>query len=99
MKDDEYSALICKEFCAFYKEGREELHCGTYVFLRNNLTAAELHSLLELSKPSPPAFSKDSTIKKIVCAACDFLIDGCDFRDNGSGPPCGGYVILEKLLS
>ncbi|MEW6117074.1 MAG: hypothetical protein AB1553_09265 [Nitrospirota bacterium] len=99
MKDEGYVELICKGFCRFYKEGKEELHCGTYVFLRNNLTAAELHSLLKLFKPPAPEFSKDSAIKEMVCDKCDFLVDGCDFRDNESGPPCGGYAILEKLLS
>lgn len=99
MKDEEYAELICKGFCAFYKEGKEEFHCGTYEFLRNNLAPAELQSLLKTTKPSSPDFSKDIAIREMVCAQCDFLVDGCDFREDGSNVPCGGYIIIEKLLN
>ncbi len=102
MKDRAYTNIICKGFCRFYKEGREELHCGTYNFLRRNLTPNELTAFLkrpENAKKSPvPDFSRDKEIKEIVCDGCEFLMDGCDFREDGSHPPCGGYILLERLL-
>ncbi len=103
MKDKDYTCIICKNFCQFYKEGKEDLYCGTYLFLRNNLTPGELRSILSLSKacerPAEYTFTADDEIKKVVCEKCDFLVDGCDFREDGSHPPCGGYRIIELLLA
>lgn len=103
MKDKEYTSIVCKEFCSFYKEGKEDLYCGTYLFLRNNLTPHELRSLVRISggrkHPARRASPADTEIKKLVCNKCDFLVDGCDFREDGSYPPCGGYYIIEMLLS
>ncbi len=103
MKDKEYTGMICKNFCSFYKEGKEDLLCGTYLFLRKNLTPRELSSAIKLSgrrkHPTAGASPADEEIKSLVCRKCDFLVDGCDFRENGSQPPCGGYYIIEMLLS
>jgi hypothetical protein len=102
MKDKDYTSVICKGFCSFYREGKEDLCCGTYLFLKNNLTLRELCFLLDLSKmderPSECVFPADEEIKRLVCNKCDFLVDGCDFREDGSHPPCGGYSIIEMLL-
>src|SRR5208283_4934343 len=101
MKDKDYTSFICKGFCSFYREGKEELCCGTYLFLKNNLTLRELRAALDLSKmderSSEHVFPADEEIKSLVCDKCDFLADGCDFREDGSHPPCGGYSIIEIL--
>jgi hypothetical protein len=34
----------------------------------------------------------------MVCEQCDFLADGCDFRQGLDSPPCGGYTVIEHLL-
>jgi len=103
MKDKDYACFICKGFCSFYKEGKEDLCCGTYLFLKNNLTLRELRSVLDLSKmasrPSGYVSPADDEIKRLVCDKCDFLVDGCDFREDGSHPPCGGYKIIDMLLT
>jgi hypothetical protein len=102
MKDRDHTNMICKGFCSFYKEGKEDLLCGAYLFLKKNLTLRELRSLLDLSKmderPAEQAFPADEEIKRLACDKCDFLVDGCDFREDGSHPPCGGYSIIEMLL-
>lgn len=102
MKDEIFTGIICEKYCSFYKEGKENLCCGAFSFLRNNLTSRELRFLLhwsELDKgPRECDFSTDREIKKLVCDKCDFLVDGCDFREDASYPPCGGYVILSTLL-
>jgi hypothetical protein len=48
MKAKIYTEIICKGFCKYYKEGKEELHCNGYVFLRNNFTPYELKILLDI---------------------------------------------------
>ncbi len=102
MKDRAYTSIICQGFCRFYKEGKEDLHCETYNFLRRILTPGELTAFLgqleNAERDSAPDFSKDREIEAMVCKKCEFLIDGCDFREDGSHPPCGGYILLERLL-
>ncbi len=102
MKVKEYTDAICKEFCTFYKEGKEDLLCGSYRFLKENLTMRELRALsalLENTRKSSAADSSlDEEIKELVCNKCAFLRDGCDFRESRSGPPCGGYILLTKII-
>jgi len=111
MKDKIYTEIICKGFCKYYKEGKEELHCNGYVFLRDNLTPHELTTMLDNSATErqnkratvcrtaalPHSRTKDEELKNLVCKRCDFFIDGCDYIDNQSVPPCGGYLIIKKL--
>lgn len=96
-KKAEYREIICRQFCRFFKEGREELACATYDFLARNLTARELITAVR-DKTFCADFSRDGEIKTLVCGKCDFLADGCDFRAGAGEFPCGGYVIVEWLL-
>jgi len=97
MKRDEYTEVICRGFCRFYKEGREGLTCGTYIFLARNLTPNEIRSRVQQVRPRAD-FSRDKELRELVCAQCDFLVDGCDFRAGRGAQPCGGYAIVESLL-
>lgn len=107
MKELPYVDSVCKKFCRYYKEGKEDLYCGGYKVLEQNLTASELSGLIEVS---PPKVKSDDIIKRLnrrtdkklmalVCEKCDFMLDGCDFRAGYSGPPCGGYTILYSLFA
>lgn len=95
VKKDNFTDLICKGFCRYYKEGKEELTCGAYNFLAGNFTPRELESKIKRIKPD---LSCDKMIKVLICDKCDFLRDGCDFRGGLDGPPCGGYTISEWLI-
>ncbi len=97
MKSEEYTTIICRRFCRFYKEDKEELTCGTYNFLVKNLTLKELISNARHIIPETD-FSRDKELRGLVCKKCDFLLHGCDFREGLDAPPCGGYVIVEWLL-
>ena len=101
MKDKLYTDIICKGFCKFYKEGKEEMHCGGYELLRKNLTSVELKELSAVAscgeeiKVEIPTY--DEGMFELVCGACDFRIDGCDYSENLSGPPCGGYNFIRLV--
>jgi hypothetical protein len=111
MKDKIYTDIICKEFCKYYKEGKEELLCNGYVFLRDNFTPHELKTMLvkrressveRLTHDAPrlthyeiPDENKELTDR--ICRQCDFFVDGCDYINNQSGPPCGGYLIISQI--
>lgn len=101
MKDPDYTGIICRGFCTFYKEGKEELHCGGYEILRRALTPAELEGLSSLCPCGdtlklqiPP---EEEEMRRLVCETCAFVIDGCDYRQDRSAPPCGGYHLLRAL--
>jgi hypothetical protein len=101
VKDKIYTDIICKGFCKYYKEGKEELHCEGYEILRNNLTPYELKMLVGSLKCGDEIknriHGKNKKLINLVCAKCDFFIDECDYTDNRSGPPCGGYIIINLL--
>ncbi len=96
MKDMKYTDLICKTFCEFYKEGKEELHCMTYLYLQERFSPDELSKLTDVQQKIPD-YSMDKEIKEEICEKCDFIKDGCDYREGLSSPPCGGYRIVEVL--
>jgi hypothetical protein len=97
VKTRSYTEIICGRFCKYYKEGKEGLTCGTYDFLARNLTASELRAAIDSIGPGTD-FTHDREIEDLVCGKCDFLVDGCDFRSGIKAFPCGGYVVLERLL-
>ena len=102
MKEEIYTDIICKSFCSYFKQGKEDMNCGGYRVLINNFTIAELRKLAdlpdnkdEIKRWIPP---DDETLFSLVCSKCDFAIDGCDYKENRSGPPCGGYILIERLV-
>jgi len=97
MKEAQYIEIICKDFCKYYKEGKDELSCGAYEFLKKNLTLGELKKLRD-SVGKLPNLSKDYIIEKLVCKDCPFMKEDCDFRAGLPAPPCGGYTLIEGLL-
>ncbi|NTU42144.1 MAG: hypothetical protein HGA78_03655 [Nitrospirales bacterium] len=100
MKAADYTDIICKGYCRYYKEGKEDLLCGGYFFLRRNLTPSELKAVLKLSAGEGADTAKgDPALLEAICRGCDFFVDGCDFSDNESGPPCGGYIIARIISS
>ena len=102
MKEAAYNKVICRNFCSFYKEGKESMVCGGYELLKKQLTSSELALLAgQIRKPQvdlkriPPV---NKLLSDMVCRHCDFLADGCDFAEDRSGPPCGGYILIERLI-
>lgn len=93
--------IICKGFCIYFKEGKEELHCNGYMFLRDNFTPYELKTMLALANPKKDLKyiipEKDEKLTNLLCKRCDFFVDGCDYSDNQLGPPCGGYLIVRLM--
>jgi hypothetical protein len=91
------------QLCTFYKPEREEaVRCGTYAFLKRNLSRGELDeamAALAEREAAPEQRALDRSIREMVCATCSFLDEGCDYRQGLDSPPCGGYEVLAHLLS
>jgi hypothetical protein len=103
MKEHNYTEIICKTFCRYYKGNKNKIHCGGYDFIRKNLTIAELKGVIKFLKLSSDIKDgipeKKELLYKLSCRDCDFLADGCDYIVKESSPPCGGYNIINRLIS
>lgn len=96
MKKQEYTELICKRFCNYYKPNKEIESCRGYSYLRDLLTPFEVESLIvtfDLTKHN--CSTQDLSF---LCEKCDFREDGCDFIFDKSKVPCGGYLLIGKLI-
>ncbi len=95
MKENIYTSLICKDFCNYYKPGKEMEICGGYFYLKKFITPTELTSLIKIfNLKDEEVIEKNSSF---LCENCDFRRDGCDFFVSKSNIPCGGYVIISRL--
>jgi hypothetical protein len=96
MKRKDYIEAICRPHCEFYKPGRDRQKCGGYEFIERNLTAREVEGI----ETARPGRERDEKIRAraLACSRCAFLEDGCDFRAGLDSPPCGGYLIIDRLL-
>ncbi|MCK4910175.1 MAG: hypothetical protein KAR83_00965 [Thermodesulfovibrionales bacterium] len=89
---------VCQKFCKSYKPGKtERKKCGSYEFLRANLTKMELKRASDAA-PAKPDLSSDDTISRMVCSECGFLDEHCKYRQGIDPTPCGGYSIVSHLL-
>jgi hypothetical protein len=98
MKDDALVKVLCLPFCNYYKPGRnEDLLCrGALVVKRlmqsgRDVTAGE--TKLTCSNEAVPEL-----VTRVLCDDCDFREHDCDFARDRRAKPCGGYVLLSRLL-
>jgi len=88
---------LCFKFCSYYKPGKnEELACRGYIVAERLLRQGKslvFESKIGESNPVPA-----DTIVKTLCSACDFHTKDCDFMQDRAARPCGGFVLLERLL-
>lgn len=103
MKNKSYTQCICETACVFYRPGKEELLCAGYRYLTCTYSVDKLKELtrqISMNSHMPEGVEryKNQDMETLLCEHCDFRIDGCDFADNCSGPPCGGYLIVLRLV-
>ena len=88
---------LCTRFCSFYKPSRDaELSCGGYLAIQR-LQAAKRLDLASCRK----TYSSDTgeRIAAILCIACPFCQDDCDFAQRVTGAsPCGGFIVAASLM-
>ncbi len=92
---EKYTEAVCKPHCKKFKPGPERPKCGSYEFIRKNLTLGEIKPIRTNGNDS---HENDLKIKELACNQCRFL-EGCGFRAGSGANPCGGYLVLEKFLS
>jgi hypothetical protein len=88
---------LCLKFCSYYKPGKnEELACKGYVVVERLMREGKSLVLENNSGGSGPVPAE--TIVKTLCIACDFHEQDCDFMQDRAARPCGGFILLERLL-
>jgi hypothetical protein len=88
---------LCLKFCSYYKPGKNgELACKGYMVVERLLREGKSLVLASRSGGSNPV-QRDLLIKTL-CMNCDFHEQDCDFMQNRAAPPCGGFILLERLL-
>ncbi len=72
--------------------------CETYNFIKRNITLGELKGLINVVRKRPE-FLTDEYIRETICNHCEFMKEDCDFRAGKEASPCGGYMVIEYLIS
>jgi hypothetical protein len=88
---------LCLKFCSYYKPGKnEDLACKGYGVVERLLREGKISVIENNSDEYIPDLA--DRIIKTLCIACDFHEQDCDFMQNRAARPCGGFVLLAKLL-
>jgi len=89
--------MVCLRLCSYYKPGRnEELACQGYLVLeRLALQGVSMRG----AKAEPRDRNGDEFLVRTLCMACSFQKHDCDFMENKTLPPCGGFLLLAQLLA
>jgi hypothetical protein len=88
---------LCLNFCSYYKPGKnEELACRGYQVVERMIREGRS---LDLTKAdcSFDCLRAEAVVLR-MCVHCDFQKDGCDFMLDRQALPCGGFILLAKLL-
>jgi radical SAM protein with 4Fe4S-binding SPASM domain len=95
--------IVCRRYCAYYKpSAKEDLACQGFKFFQGFVD--ENPRILEALPPKENYRFTDRyhhLLHHALCQHCDFLIDGCDFKDPNQTRqplPCGGYIVADLLL-
>jgi hypothetical protein len=89
--------MLCLHFCAYYKPGRnEQLACRGYEVVDRLMQAGKIPPLDNAGSDFDRI--RAESMVKVMCSACGFQKDGCDFMLDRSAPPCGGFVLLAQLI-
>jgi hypothetical protein len=96
-KKQSLEQALCASFCSYYKPGsKEDLACKGYTVLER---------LLQVKKTNIPdqcasvfdSRTADMLVQK-MCATCDFHENDCDYMQNRTSSPCGGFILLAQLF-
>jgi hypothetical protein len=99
MKNESLVRVLCIPFCAYYKPGsNEELLCrGAFVVKRLMQSGRDVIPRVATLTNSNEAVPE--LMARVLCGDCDFREHDCDFAQDRLARPCGGYVLLSRLLS
>jgi hypothetical protein len=90
---------LCLKFCAHYKPGKnEELACRGYNIVEKLILSGKVEESLQNSGASLDRV-KAELLVQAMCPSCDFHEQDCDYFQDRAALPCGGFVLLSKLIA
>ena len=97
-KNDALARLLCAPYCGYYKPDKnEELLCGGAVVIERLVQSGRIASPLQAA-PVPPGNDAREQVAILVCNTCAFREQDCDFAEDRSKQPCGGFLLLAELI-
>ncbi len=99
-KNEALIRTLCRPYCRYYKQGKnEDLLCrGAVVVERLILSGKSIVPPVRKKQQHHAAPSIRELVVNCLCAACAFRQNDCDFAEDGTSEPCGGFVLLLGLL-
>lgn len=90
--------MLCVTFCSYFKPGKDEkLACRGYDVV-NALMRKGRTIIFEKSALKINPVMLEMIVQK-MCMTCDFHKQDCDFMQDRTAPPCGGFALLAQLLN
>jgi hypothetical protein len=98
-KKEQLVQSLCLPFCCYYKPGKnEESRCSGAAVVERLLRAGTQLPFDEKTLKKPDRSTTELMVRRL-CRVCEFREHDCDFAEDGSLSPCGGFVYLSKLLA
>ena len=90
---------LCREWCPYYKQGKnEELACEGFRIIERLIREGKRLPFEKPAQMSGPHRKKE--LMSLLCAGCPFHGEDCDFIQLKEGaPPCGGFTLVAHLLA
>lgn len=89
---------VCEKLCIYYKPGKkEELACRGFL-VAEQLARKHGAPAFEQSECAPDEGIKES-VREAMCKKCDFHEQDCDYMQDRTATPCGGFIFITRLLA
>lgn len=86
--------LVCKKYCSYYKEDKES-EKGCYP-----ISIIGRFPFFYFPQESYQFKNSFKELQSIFCPKCEYQKNDCDFQlEENPGPPCGGYIYFQHILS
>jgi hypothetical protein len=90
--------MLCLPFCIYYKPGKNEgLLCRGAVIVERLMRSGR-NLLAGQKNLRVPDHNTIELAVRLLCSACDFRENDCNFAQDRHAHPCGGFVFLSRLL-
>jgi hypothetical protein len=99
-KNEALIRKLCRPYCRYYKQDKnEDLLCrGAVVVERLILSGKNIFPPAKKKNRHHAGPATRALAVNHLCAACAFRQNDCDFAQDGTSQPCGGFVLILELL-